>query len=133
MRFQVLQNSRHEPRSQASVHHMTAFGGHGVMAIVAMALDVFEKWQAERGHPTRRADIASPLVDGPEHVVDAAVQQVVLVTEMLVERRPSDIRSSENFLDSDGVVGLLTREVDQGIVERGFRPAYSAVLCFRTS
>ena len=55
--------------------------------------------------------------DELEEIVDIAEEEVVLVTEVIVEGGAADAGTSENVLDGDGVERLFLHEGDERVAE----------------
>ena len=93
---------------------------HGQLAVLAVSLDVLEEGQAESEEPFRRARAAlrRTRVEA-QQVADAAVEQLVFVAVVGVERRASDVGAGEDLLHDDVVVRLLVHERREGAVQEG--------------
>ncbi len=98
--------------------------GHGAPE-VAMCLNVFENDQhrpKEIGLLRRVVPSGVPLrLQGGMDIVEPAAEEVVLVAEMCVERRPTDVGAIEDVLDGDSVVALLLDELEESTAQQVVR------------
>ena len=88
--------------------------------------------KAESDNPFEGAAGARLTLNRLQDLVNAALEQIVLVAEMRIERRPADICSIENLFHSDRWIRLFAGESDERFLKRCLRSLYSAVWCFRT-
>jgi hypothetical protein len=95
------------------MHRETSFARHRRAVGVAVCVDVLENWTAERRDLIENAAVPGPLVSRSKQVMDTAFEQLVLVAEMRVEGRSSDIGALENLLHCNCVVRLLARQIDE--------------------
>lgn len=115
-RLQILGNRIGEYGLQSFVNDDAAAVRHVPVAALAMPGDVFQKRQAETDNAFDAGLSATLMMSQPEHFDDSALEHVVLVPEVRVERRSGDISAVQDVLDRDGVIGCLTGEADQRIV-----------------
>ena len=117
-RLQILGNRIGEYGLQSFVKDDAAAVRHVRAAALAMPGDVFQKRQAETDNAFDAGLSATLMMmkSQPEHFDDSALEHVVLVPEVRVERRSGDISAVQDVLDRDGIIRCLTCEADQCIV-----------------
>ncbi len=110
----VLGNQIREHVAQVIVHDDAPLARHLRAVGTTMLVNVFENRKAERENLFGSAARTAPTVNRAQHFVNAALEEIVLVAEMRVEGRPSDIGAIENLFHRDRVVRLFAREADPG-------------------
>jgi hypothetical protein len=83
------------------VHDHAPFTLHARTGGTTMLIEVPQQRQAERDDVFGRTAGARPIVQRSQDLVDAALEQIVLVAIMGVERRAADIGAVEDLLHGD--------------------------------
>ena len=105
----------------AAVRHVRA-------AAVAMPVDVLEKRPAEIDDSFGPGLAAVMMPNRVDQFVDSAFEQFILVPEVRVERRSSNVCPIQDVLDRDRMIGLLPRKTDQRIACRVSRSPNAPVV-----
>ena len=105
----------------AAVRHVGTAAG-------AMPVDMFKKGSTEIDDSFDAGLAAVMMPNQAYQFVDSAFEQFILVPEVRVERRSSNVCPIQNVLHRDRIVGLLPRKTDQRIVRRVSRPPDAPVV-----
>lgn len=83
-----------------------------------MLADVFENWKTERDDLFEWAAGTGLFVHRPEHLVNAALEEFVFVSEVRVEGGSANVRAMEDLFHRDGAVRLFAGKPDQRVSQR---------------
>ncbi len=92
-----------------------------------MPVDVLQQRQTECDETFGSTADAGPIVQRSQDVVDTALEEIVLVAKMRVERRAANVGAIENLLHDDRRIRLFPGKTDQRCVQRRFRPLHAPV------
>jgi len=93
-------------------------GSHPGTACVPVAMNMFKERKAETNYPLMPfpRGCQRRRMNGPEHVVDAARKQFVLVSKMHIEGGTANVGSIQNLLYRDFVVWLFLDQAAQRVM-----------------
>jgi hypothetical protein len=83
------------------MHDDVPFALHLRTCGTTMLIDVFQERKAERDHPFGGAAGARLTPNRPQDLMNAALEQIVFIAKMRIERRPAHVRAVEDLLNGD--------------------------------
>src|SRR5262245_30895107 len=83
---------------QVLVHDDAPFSSHLWTSGLPMFVDALQNRKAEGNHPFERWSPARLIANRSQHLVDATLEQIVLISEMSVKGRATNVRAIENLL-----------------------------------